>query len=200
MTHILDSSIECFSKSLCTDIIRVIIQKISYFTPSWFPLTIQSVKHQVYFDFPGDVLPNLQEMRNSPVSQNVCHILAAFHQRENDFVVPSIKFLISKYKGLSETDAVFDIPHKSRSLKRPIQNLPSSVPSLTSIGSRRKKRNKRNRFSSRSLLSTLTQQHSSSAPSQPQSSRIPSSIRLVKLCHYLPSSGLPDLPHGPSTQ
>lgn len=75
-------------------------------------------------------------MRNGSVSHNIGFILAVFQKRESEFGGPSPQFLISKYNGLPETDALFDLLQRYSSFKSPIENLAASAPSLTSYDSR----------------------------------------------------------------
>lgn len=90
----------------------------SYFTPPWFPSTIQSTHSSAYCDFPDRMLPDLQTLRHGSFSENISLVLAAFRTKEPEFSKHALDFLVSTYKSLPADDSIFQTAKKTRKRKR----------------------------------------------------------------------------------
>lgn len=89
----------------------------SYFTPPWFPKTIQCSVTSEMIDFETAFLPDLQSLRKGSTS-NLALILAAFQEREPEFVSPALQFLLNSYGHLPDDYAMFTAPHRKPKQKR----------------------------------------------------------------------------------
>lgn len=138
----------------------------SYFTPPWFPSTIQCIHNNYNIDFQDKVLPDLQSLRHGSITANFCLLLASFKLYETEFASQAIDFMVTKYREFAPDSPFFTPPQRSRKRKRLLPRTDNGNKSPSASNRSRQQTGKRRRSKSDSHTTSLQPDVGSSSTSR----------------------------------